>query len=491
MNLFTTLAKLLSMTAVLLLCTNSAAGQLKGDSLFTAHRWIMAERLELSGDTVVNSMLLMHPCVKDNILVFNTDGTYLIKEGTMRCNTDTIMGTGVWQYDPADTTLLERYGSGGKIPKKILFLNDDILRIQFAGEQGRIVKQSYLSENGSQKTAEYQIVTEESSISMSILEMVQNWLQSAGHYRLIHLAELQKGATPFGNNTEDTIRPLVILAPFQYAEDTTSSVSRNNGLLTLAMQAGASYIITGRMQQTKAIRKKDNFIDSVQFALHVLDIKKQCRYTDVFDTAEEPVKEKRSGLWDRVGKVVDMAGKLVNIAAPLVYARSMMSDNIFWYNYYSSPVPSGLLTQSQALFSQGNKEERRKHYDSASAIINSVAQASDVVLSKVAAHTAIPIKINRVEGSGKNLNFVIEAGSALHIKEGEILQGITINTTLVNGKSVNEITEIGKLKVTKVVADVLAYCEPDGRKNKIPDFIAQNPGQLSIVTCVQSAKTAH
>jgi hypothetical protein len=164
----------------------------------TKHQWSVAEYTETINDTSNNTTLMLMPCEKDNFLKFNPDNTYQIFEGSSKCNTadQDIKAQGTWEYSEADNVIVERFSGGRGIEKKILELNEGLLKIQFELEAKKIVTITYLSELGKKDETKKDQFVDNSDPCSYILQLIRENLIEQGKFSLVGLKNFKDGVAP-------------------------------------------------------------------------------------------------------------------------------------------------------------------------------------------------------------------------------------------------------------------------------------------------------
>ena len=88
-----------------------AKKQLTKSEMLTAGPWIITGLVEKDAFGEVDVFLVQQKCVKDNIYIFKTNGTYVEEEGKDRCNaTDPTVvanSAGIWSLNSQDELLLD------------------------------------------------------------------------------------------------------------------------------------------------------------------------------------------------------------------------------------------------------------------------------------------------------------------------------------------------------------------------------------------------
>jgi hypothetical protein len=461
------------------------------DSILIMHQWTLVEITQNKDDTLTNMTLLMMPCEKDNFLVFSNNGTYQIMEGTTKCNIsdDNIKGKGTWEYDSQDMALIERYGSGSKIAKKILAISDEILRIQYLGEGKRIFTLTYFSEQGKRNDQNKDFAIDNSDPSQNIVNAIKEYLLSTNHYTLIGKKEFDSSRPPLVGD-RDTVIPTVTIIPFIDQKSIVKRKERNEELIAQAKKSGVDYVITGFLYEAGVGRNSNGFEGLVKFQVDILDIARNQESSrilnnrEVSDVKDDNTKKKKGIL----RRVVDIAVEVVR-SVPIIFSKQLLAyDNLYKYYFWSNVATGSAKTASQVsnVFSQVNEQKRKRNYDSTIALTKAVAEATNDLQEFIAEKTALKIRINRIDGSGNKAIVVIEAGDNVRLTENEILKVVKIKTTQVGGTTIVETEELGEMKVTKIAADILAYCSIVAGRSKITEAYNKLRAEIFAITTIQS-----
>lgn len=445
------------------------------NSVLTAHQWTLVEVLQNSNDTISNIMLMMVACEKDNYLVYNQDGTYQVLEGVLKCqNGDgNIKIQGTWQYDDADTTLIEGYGSGRKIAKKIVQLDNEWLRIQYIGEGRKMITLTYLSEHGLKNEENKDLVLKDEDPAQKITDLIRKYLHASDHYVVLNRKDL-KNDKKLQPDDRDKALPSVAIVPFSRQAD-GSQPALMEQLQAFARKKGLDFIITGRLDEAVAIQDEDDFWSSVRFDVTVLDVQagdKQSRSFKVDRSNQKPF--------------LEQAAK----AARFVSSTMALNNWLAWHGaygnmyryYFITTTASAATYEASNIFGAVNEEDRRRSFDSTAALRAAIDNTAAQIENFLAERMPLKIKINRVEGNGKNTVVMIEAGNNIRLKEGELLTVARPEIITVGATAITTYKPLGEIKVTKIVADVLSYCSVTGRKSNLPSILQQGAGDLVVLT---------
>ena len=460
------------------------------DSVLTGHRWTLVEMIQEQNNTPTNLTLLMMPCEKDNFLVYSHAGTYQIREGATKCNTidDTVRGQGSWEYHPEDTSLVEKYGGGARTYKKIITISDDLLKIQYEGEGKRTFTLTYLSEKGNTKEESQDLMVDESDPSQKVMRVIRQYLQTTNHYTLLNNNDLATWGTVRAGNAGSP-KPTVALVPFVDEKDAGKTEERNNALVARAKSAGVDYVITGRLDEARTVKNNDNFMGTVQFRVDVLDIKGQGRHSKIFNGGEEKngkegEAKKHTGAFGRFIKKAGDIGEKVAGPAVALLGNQKLINSLYAYSTLNSAL-SGKTYEAINLFSTVNNELRKRHFDSTTAVVKAVAATAEEVEQFVADHAALPIKILRIEGSGKDAVVVLGAATTIQLRENEILKVVELKNAPAAGDMDAGITPLGEIRVTKITGDAQAYCTVKEKNSGIAAAFNKTPDNIFILTTRQ------
>lgn len=483
MKLFLKTRFIITVTVTLISCCAIGSGKHKFkkdniDSVLVAHQWTLVQVTQTAKDTLTDITLLLMPCEKDNYIVYSAGGTYQVLEGLAKCNSgdNNIKVQGTWEYDPLDTLLLERYGSGSKIAKKIIDVSDDVLQIQYMGEGRRLITLTYLSEYGLKKEAGKDLVDNSSDPSQKIMTAIREYLNATDHYNIVTPKELAN-SSKFMPAQKESI-PVVGLLPF-LADDKNPDTARFQSLIALAKKHGLDYVVVAQMRYLTSERNDAAFKSVAKFDVHILDINSGTVQTKNFNTEDKA--EKKSNSWL---KALGAAEKILGAGTVISILSRQRLDNIYKL-YFLSNAFSAANYEATAIFGSVNQKERQRNYDSVTSVQTAIAGAMDEVEQFVSEKAPLKIKINRIEGSGKKMVIVIEAGNNIRLKEGEVLKVVKIRNTYSAGKSVVEYAEVGELKITKVADNVLSYCIATDQRDDIKESFKNFPAETLVFTTKQ------
>jgi hypothetical protein len=455
------------------------------ESVLIAHQWTLVEALQTFDNAITDMTLLMMPCEKDNFVVYSKDGIYQVMEGVIKCNSsdNSIKVNGTWQFDASDTMLIERYGSGSKIAKKILVISNEVLKIQYVGEGKKIITLMYLSENGIKKDENKELITEEKEPAKKLMELIRDYISSTNHYVLADRKDLEAGKT-LTFEDEGGAMPVVALVPFANAGTSTRRADRNSTLMASAKKAGVDYVITGWVDKAEAVSSmQGNFEGRVDFYVDVLNVSSEQVQSKYMSSQEVKPKKNKGINLGSITKAIANVSNSLGLSA-VFFGQYQRLNQLYDYYFISSAV-AATTYEAENIFGQVNKEQRKRNYDSTTTLINAAMEAAEELPEFISSQCQLIIKINRIEGSGKKATVVIEAGNNIRLKENELHKIVKVFSTSIGNKTVPEFRELGEVKVTKVVADVLSYCVVVKKGKEFEEAMSKTPGEVMIITTVQ------
>lgn len=458
--------------AILLLTSYSFADNIKAiESILTTHKWTLVEMIQKVKDTTTNMTFFMLPCEKDNYTLYSSKGSYQIMEGDSKCNIadKDSKGEGTWRYDPSDSSILDSYEGGRKISKRILVINDDILKIQYEGEERKTYTQTYFSESGKNNESNKDLAMDNSDPSQNVLQLIKAYLVSTNRYVLVGAKEFEKGIKPTADDKNQALQT-VALIPFNNSKGLTNTNSltdkAKSDLIEQAKKSGTRYVITGNLIDASALKGKDKkYYGSVKYEVNVLDATNGMKISKTFERKDS---DKDVGL---IIKTWVMAATIGTV---------MLFNNGYnaWYNYYFLSNAYRTSAEVGAVFSDVNSTMRQDNYDSAKALISVITKTTHKLYEFVGEKTPHKIKINRIDGSGKNVEMYIEAGSNINLKENEKL----IVVKVIKIGEVTDYKDLGEITVKKIIADGVSSCNIKEGKKDIQEEFAKNPNDLLVLT---------
>jgi hypothetical protein len=98
-------AAILSLAA-LSSCNNDDDVKQSNTQLLTSHEWMISKaEMSYAGQTIDITSSWIDDCEKDNVLTFNTDGSYKENVGANDCSGDEVNGTGTWAWKSSESIL--------------------------------------------------------------------------------------------------------------------------------------------------------------------------------------------------------------------------------------------------------------------------------------------------------------------------------------------------------------------------------------------------
>lgn len=334
----------------------------------TKHEWTIAEYKETINDTPRNVTLAMAPCEKGQILKYEPDNTYRITEGVNKCASgQDIKAQGKWNYAEADNEISEQFSGGGTIYKKILSLDEGLLKIQYEGEAKKIITITYLSELGKKDEAKKDQFTDNSDPVSIITQMMRENINEQGKYVLVSLNDFMKGVAGASGPSKR-----VVVVPLTDMTDPNKTVDFNditNKLFAQGKAANIDYILTGKLISLKRERTSDDKAYArIKYNIIVLGMKKEKEVkNETFAFPEEAKQEKVNVLLKGLNKALQYA--------PLIpYVPYYYGPGYYWAGNSSSAL-SGLYyggqyarqaasnyTGAYSVYSNNVSESQRKAY---------------------------------------------------------------------------------------------------------------------------------
>ena len=103
---------------------------------------------------IINSAFVPE-CIKDNIIDFNSDGSYYILDGNISCSKNSDPMNGTWEFSPDETKLNLDYYTDSAKTLDILDLTSEYLRIIYTGEVGTLLNMEISDTNIYKVTVSY------------------------------------------------------------------------------------------------------------------------------------------------------------------------------------------------------------------------------------------------------------------------------------------------------------------------------------------------
>ncbi|MEO0777516.1 MAG: hypothetical protein AAF146_13185, partial [Bacteroidota bacterium] len=346
------------------------------EEILTTHNWTLREIVQTKNDTAVNLTLFMLPREKDNILDYAVGGTYQISEGEQQCDgsTESIKGTGTWEFDNSGKVIIDSYNGGRAISKQILELSPEMLKVEYEGEGSKITTLTYFSELSLEDNGMNTLVEDNSNHSQNIAQIPREIMLKSRRYIVVGLDDFKAGIKQEMDDKGGLLKKIVIY-PFIDLTDPNTTVpveERNISLMEQAKDIDIDYIVTGRVIKADADQNKmGEPCGHIKYDVSVLDVNagEEMRHKSFeFSKLEQEKKEEKSS--KVLGKIVTIVG------AGLLNTWSYGN----WDNYYSryfSARENQLATDNlNAIFSSGNDSERVLHYKSSIAVMEAIDQTT-------------------------------------------------------------------------------------------------------------------
>ena len=466
------------------------------EALLKTHRWTLIEMVQVTDKTYTDMTALMLPCEKDNYIIYNNDNTYHIMEGEAKCNAsdNNIKGEGHWEYDGQDTSLIESYQNGKKIAKKLVFISDETFKIQYEGEGKKLITLTYLSETA-KDAAKKQAIVYNVFPAPNIIQVIRECLSATGHYIMVPDRDVQKERPLLVNNSKGSLQTVAIM-PFLNNTDENNradAAARTNTLLAQAKKTGIDFIVTGVLHDVACEKGDTGFKGRAQYEVMVLDMARDTQYVHLFDSegsdvAVAPGKAPKKGLLNKaIGfgkKAAEIGNKYLpgvttalNASAPFLVQKVGL-ETVYQYYFISNAV-SNTNNDVGRLFSLVSDKQRKSVVDSSGAILAAVGQTADNVISFLSEAFNIKIKITAIEGSGKKMRVVINAGSGMQLNEKDILTVVKMSTG--SGKDAVIEKELGSIKVDAVDSANSAHCTIEDGRDAIAEAFNKTPGEVVVI----------
>lgn len=463
--------------------------------MLTSHQWTLTQLLQIKNDSVNDLTLLLLPCEKDNYLMFNNDGSYLIQEGQTKCNNDdnTVKGKGTWQYQAEDSTIEERYEGGSKIYKKITTISNDAMVLEYEGEGKKKFRLTYISEQGKQNNVAEKIPATNNDVSWNIRQAIRQYILLTNHFNLI---EKNDGPSKITLSEEEKNNPMpkIMMLPFvnkAMPQGNAGNPEENRASIQQAASAGFDYVITGKLLEVRSSNNNNkDFLGTVQFELEILELSDNTAHLKKFNgekkEAAAPKAQKKNIFLKKILSGVQTISSTLGANAwrYLAFTNYRSYDDLV--NVARVVNVADKANTATTLFSNVNEAVRKRYYDSTTAVMTAVNETRDDMMEFLSQHVVNKIKINSIDGSGRKARIKIEAGHNINLKAGEILNVVRCTNTTIAGKTVKEQKLIGKIKIEEITADVVAYCsfEEDGRD--IQEAFTKTPAEILVVTTLQT-----
>jgi hypothetical protein len=446
----------------------------------TAHRWVLTEHLEKTGKVSMDLTDLQTSAERNKVVVYREDGSYAWLSGTANNpKADSLIGEGSWSIDEQRMMLNDRFSGGRQTEKNIITLNEEMLVLEYKGEDNKEIKVSYVSELAMKKDEFSQVNRPEGKMARKIGELLNAYLEETDHYNLLLKKDIENNTKPRIDET-DTARKTVLLWPLLDRQDTLSNATRQQALFALAAKQGARYALTGRITELKTFTGQNSIKAKLRYQLMVLDTAGQKTYSYMFQ-GESGNNNQNQGrglsrwlnkapdLIGKAGEVLGSASGILGTAGVLLQKQQLLAA--FWKTALTAQALSDKSNQYRMLFSNIPEKERQKIQDSATAVNEALAETLEKVETFITGMMAYNIRILGMEGSGRDARLVIAAGSNIRLKEKETLQLVQ----LIPGSGTEQpaYTEkpIGTLVVTALDPgeQAMAQCAEKGKKAKVID----------------------
>lgn len=454
----------------------------------TAHQWVLAEIVQTKNDTATNLTLFMLPCEKDNVLDYETNGTYNISEGEKKCNSSDgkVKGQGTWEYEESDQALMDSYAGGRRIEKKVLELSPGMLKVQYESEGRRITTLTYFSEIGMKDEGLRDLVVDNSDNFKNVMLVPREAMYEARRYLVIGRRDFDRGV-PVTVDDKGGVLKKVAVYPFMSSTDqntTTDEGSRNKALIAQGKKVGLDYIITGNILKASADVAPDNkYQGHVKYFVTILDVKAGLeKKTKLFEYSEKAKEEKAK----QNEKALKILGGVAGAASSMSWYYGGWRRGYWnsYYGYYFYPHSTALAVHGlSAAFSNGNNEERQRYYQSSLAVMDALNHTSKDLSEFVIENIPLSLKIARVDDEKKG-KITVEGGTNINLQEGEKLKLVRVRETpMSDGTKEIETIEVAELTVEAVNGARLSACKPAfGQASKISKALKENPEELFVHT---------
>lgn len=460
------------------------------ESILTGHKWTLMEALQTVNDTVTNLQVFKPACEKDDYFVYDSRGTYQKMAGENKCDVSDkdLIGEGTWKFSSQDSSIVDSYEGGKKTWKRILTLNDEVLKVQYEGEAKKVFTLTYFSETGKNNDLNQELIVDNSDPSQNIIQSIKEYLIATNRYFIVSRRDFQKGVQPV-TDVKDKALQTVALIPFANSTNQSNAGSLSEKLKTelieQAKRSGTQYIITGTMFNAKATKAKDGkaYGGTVKYEVNILDVTNGNTFSQIFPESKGSGKE--NDFNSVMGKIGKVAGRVA--LGALAVGAALFYSPLYYGYYYNSYFLNNAYQKSadvSSVFSNVNSEVRQNTYDSTQAVLKAVSETVGDVNGFVGEKTPIKIKINRIDGSDKKAEIFIEAGSNIHLWKGEELKVVRVKNMTVGDKTIVKYEELGEISVKEVIADILSSCSFDKGKerDKIIEAYKQTPNDIVILT---------
>ncbi|MBS1732805.1 MAG: hypothetical protein JST02_05870 [Bacteroidetes bacterium] len=353
----------------------------------TRHQWTIAEYKETIFDTVRNLTLAMMPCDRDQELKYENDKTYKIVD---KCGSvQQVKGQGKWNYNEGDNTISEKFSSGGTIYKKILSLDQGMLRIEFEGEAKKKITITYLSEVGKQDDSKADQYVDNSDPASIIMQMIRDEIAGMDKYMIVSLSDFVNGVDVPGMSKKVVITPLVNLSDRNKIKNYDPKGAEMK-LVEMGKKANVDYIITGVIASLeRGVGPDKKPLARIKYSVKVLNVKKgKVIRDDDFAFPGESKSEKSARVW---GNVV---GAIANAHAYTPYTpyygygygyywagnSSRSLSNLYYSGYAarSAARSAGNAYYNYSVFSRAvNADERNSYVASSLSVMESIEMTQE------------------------------------------------------------------------------------------------------------------
>ncbi len=337
----------------------------------TKHQWTIAEYKETIFDTVRNLTLAMTPCDRDQVLKYENDKTYKIVD---KCaNVQEVKGQGKWSYVESDNMISEKFASGATIYKKILNLDEGLLRIEYEGEAKKKITITYLSEVGKQDDSRADQYVDNSDPSSIIMQMIREEIVGMDKYMLVGLSDFVNGVDVKSASKKIVVAPLVNMTdPNKIKNYDPKGVE--NKLVEMGEKAKVDYIVTGVVASLERSTGPDKRpLAHIRYTVKVINVKKgKVIRKEDFAFPGESKSEKSARVWGNVLGGIAAAGAYSPYVPYYGYghgyywagntSRSLSGLYYSGYAARSAAHAAGNAYYSYSVFSRGVKAEERNNY---------------------------------------------------------------------------------------------------------------------------------
>jgi len=337
----------------------------------TKHQWTIAEYNEKINDTLRNLTLVMMPCEKERILKYDVNNTYQIVDGNTKCNNTEVKNEGTWQYVEAENVLTEHFSSGRPVDKKILSLDEGLLKIQFEGEGKRIITITYLSEIGKKSDAKKDLYIDNSDPLSMIAQMIRENLLEQGKYTLVSLGDFTNGVNKSGGSSKR-----LVVAPLSDLTDPNKTVDendRNSKYIEQGKAAGLDYVVTGSLISLNTSKGSDNKVSSrLKYRIIVLDVKKgKEKEKNMFAYPEEKKESVGLGGFGKIlKKVADVAPGVFVLGALMGSGSGSLAS--LYALCYASQRANTVYSSASVFSSNVNESDRKQHFESSVSVLEAI-----------------------------------------------------------------------------------------------------------------------